>query len=250
MRARAALLVLAAWALLPVRAGAFEPYTHNFTADRGARRRAGRLGLDRWSRLPGARRAATGAARLAAVLRRGGDRPRHLPGPAVRLEPDSHLGRQRRVRLETVAPHPPELLQPLPPSCVQSGDTGEWLELVLDRAWAVQDDPRSYGTQERSQVLAFSYGFLTHAAGDLWAHTFVNDFAQQLWPPMSEIATDVEALEVAAPQGRGGLRWRRDSRLRRKSRPHRAARRRHRPRGCPPRPRAASTRRTAFSTRP
>jgi hypothetical protein len=80
--------------------------------------------------------------------------------------------------------------------CVQSGNTGDWLALVLERAWLAQSDPR-YSPSERSQILAFAYGFLTHAAGDLWAHTFVNDFARQLWPPTSEVLSDGFALGVA-----------------------------------------------------
>lgn len=34
---------------------------------------------------------------------------------------------------------------------------------------------------ERDKVLAFAYGFLTHGAGDMWAHTYVNKKADGAW---------------------------------------------------------------------
>jgi hypothetical protein len=95
---------------------------------------------------------------------------------------------------ETKAPDPPAFVPG--PDCARSGDTGAWLRLVLEKAWGAQDDP-SYTAAERAQILAFAYGFLTHAAGDLWAHTLVNDFAQELWPPLGDVLTDREALAVA-----------------------------------------------------
>ena len=54
--------------------------------------------------------------------------------------------------------------------------TGEWLRHIYNRAWTAQTDA-SYSGAERSQILAFAYGFLTHGAGDMWAHTLVNDIA-------------------------------------------------------------------------
>ena len=42
----------------------------------------------------------------------------------------------------------------------------------------------AYGVEERKpQILAFGYGYATHAAGDMWAHTFVNDFARAVCSP-------------------------------------------------------------------
>ncbi len=34
---------------------------------------------------------------------------------------------------------------------------------------------------ERDKVMAFAYGFLTHGAGDMWAHTYVNQKADGAW---------------------------------------------------------------------
>ena len=53
-----------------------------------------------------------------------------------------------------------------------------------NKAWAAQDDP-SYSAQEKSQILAFAYGFLTHAAGDMWAHTLVNESGEAACSPAS-----------------------------------------------------------------
>lgn len=79
---------------------------------------------------------------------------------------------------------------------VPSATTGDWLTFVLDRAWDAQSD-RRYGGKQKKQVLAFAYGFLTHAAGDVWAHTFVNEFAEGVFPALSDVATDAEAAAVA-----------------------------------------------------
>ena len=38
------------------------------------------------------------------------------------------------------------------------------------------------------QALAFAYGYLTHAAGDMWAHTFVNDFSRGIFPSFTDPA--------------------------------------------------------------
>ncbi len=54
-------------------------------------------------------------------------------------------------------------------------DSGAWLQHTLNSAWAAQTDP-GYTEDQKLEILAFSYGFLTHAAGDMWAHTLVNDF--------------------------------------------------------------------------
>ena len=60
-------------------------------------------------------------------------------------------------------------------------DHATWLTRVLDMAWAAQNEPW-YTEAEKSQILAWSYGFLTHSAGDHWAHTLVNQFAEGVAP--------------------------------------------------------------------
>jgi hypothetical protein len=81
-------------------------------------------------------------------------------------------------------------------SVIHPENTGKWLRHVLDKAWAAQTDPR-YSESEKLEILAFSYGFLTHAAGDMWAHTLVNDFAQGVFPAVGEILSDPEAAAIA-----------------------------------------------------
>jgi zinc dependent phospholipase C len=50
-----------------------------------------------------------------------------------------------------------------------------WMRHLWGRARAWSD------ASERDKVLAFAYGFLTHGAGDMWAHTYVNQKADGAW---------------------------------------------------------------------
>lgn len=81
-------------------------------------------------------------------------------------------------------------------SVIHPEDTGLWLRHIFDRAWAAQDDD-SYSPEHRSQILAFAYGYLMHAAGDTWAHTLVNDFAEGTFPGVGEILTDTDKAAIA-----------------------------------------------------
>jgi hypothetical protein len=81
-------------------------------------------------------------------------------------------------------------------SVIHPENTGAWLQHVLDKAWAAQTDGR-YSEDQKLEILAFSYGFLTHAAGDMWAHTLVNDFAQGVFPAVGEILSDPAAAAIA-----------------------------------------------------
>ena len=64
------------------------------------------------------------------------------------------------------------------------------------RRGQAQSDP-SYSAAEKSQILAFGYGYLTHAAGDMWAHTLINDVSDGVFPAVGEILTDVDDAEIA-----------------------------------------------------
>lgn len=66
-------------------------------------------------------------------------------------------------------------------SVIHPEDTGLWLRLLLQKAWAAQSDP-GYSDEQKAEILAWSYGFLTHAAGDVWSHTLINKFAQGVFP--------------------------------------------------------------------
>ena len=81
-------------------------------------------------------------------------------------------------------------------SVIHPEQTGKWLKHVLTKAWAAQSDP-SYSAAEKSQILAFGYGYLTHAAGDMWAHTLINDVSGGVFPSVGEILTDVDDAEIA-----------------------------------------------------
>ena len=70
--------------------------------------------------------------------------------------------------------------------------TGKWLRYVVEQAWAAQSDSR-YSGEERAQILAFTYGFLTHAAGDMWGHTLVNDFSGGVFPSFKEFVNPEKA---------------------------------------------------------
>ncbi len=74
--------------------------------------------------------------------------------------------------------------------------TGTWLQHLYTKAWQAQTDPY-YTDHEKGQILAFVYGYMTHAAGDMWAHTLVNDLSGGVFPGVSEILSDKSAAEIA-----------------------------------------------------
>ncbi|NOS70321.1 MAG: hypothetical protein HOP33_10365, partial [Verrucomicrobia bacterium] len=64
-------------------------------------------------------------------------------------------------------------------------DAGVWLVRILDMAWQAQNDP-SFTNAEKSQILAWSFGYLTHESGDHWAHTLVNEFTEGVAPGLAD----------------------------------------------------------------
>ena len=74
--------------------------------------------------------------------------------------------------------------------------TGRWLLHIYTKAWEAQTSSE-YTGDERGQILAFTYGYLTHAAGDVWAHTVVNDFAVGVFPSEDDISEDERAALIA-----------------------------------------------------
>jgi hypothetical protein len=83
-----------------------------------------------------------------------------------------------------------------PDAAANRAFTGAWLRHVYNQAWTAQSDA-SYSTDEKAQILAFTYGFLAHAAGDMWAHTLVNDFSGGVFPAFKEIPSDIHKAEIA-----------------------------------------------------
>ena len=74
-------------------------------------------------------------------------------------------------------------------SVIHPTDTGRWLSYLFTHAWQDQSDP-TYSSAEKSQILAFTYGFLTHAAGDMWGHTLINQFADGVFPNFGSVLTN------------------------------------------------------------
>ena len=74
--------------------------------------------------------------------------------------------------------------------------TGEWLDHIFTKGWEAQADA-TLSAADKSKILAFSYGYLTHAAGDMWAHTLMNDFSGGVFPPVTEIFTSVPKATIA-----------------------------------------------------
>ncbi|HEX6765462.1 MAG TPA: hypothetical protein VF103_08295, partial [Polyangiaceae bacterium] len=62
--------------------------------------------------------------------------------------------------------------------------SGMWLARLLETAFKRQG---SVGTEQAKQELAFTYGFISHGAGDMWGHSLVNDFAQGVFPEFTDI---------------------------------------------------------------
>jgi hypothetical protein len=81
-------------------------------------------------------------------------------------------------------------------SVIHPEQTGKWLEHIFVKAWAAQTDP-SYTVSQQQEILAFAYGFATHAAGDTWAHTLMNDFSDGVFPSVGGITSGAEDPLVA-----------------------------------------------------
>jgi hypothetical protein len=89
-------------------------------------------------------------------------------------------------------------------SVVHPEDTGRWLAFLLDAAWDAQAPGATpsgggapYTEAEKLQILAFTYGFMTHAAGDAWAHTLINELSLGIFPGVGEILTDADMAAIA-----------------------------------------------------
>jgi hypothetical protein len=65
--------------------------------------------------------------------------------------------------------------------------THEWLRHVYEAGWVYYSANIATNPAEAEKALAFAYGFLTHAAGDIWAHTLVNDISRGIFPPIKDV---------------------------------------------------------------
>lgn len=95
--------------------------------------------------------------------------------------PDIYVG-QSRI-------HPDNSKEP------EKSVTYQWLRHIYDSAWA--DYQRLRGNEEAKKILAFAYGFITHATGDMWAHTLVNEYARGIFPGPKDVAKNPQTLGIA-----------------------------------------------------
>ena len=73
---------------------------------------------------------------------------------------------------------------------IHPNDSGLWLNHILSSA-------RNWTGSDKPQVLAWAYGYLTHAIGDMWAHTLVNEFTGGPFPDAQNVVTEVMAKSNA-----------------------------------------------------
>ena len=78
-------------------------------------------------------------------------------------------------------------------ACVEGVDksfTHEWFEYIYESGWQYyRDNINSSSTVKQNnakKALAFVYGYITHGAGDIWAHTMVNEKALGIFPSFTE----------------------------------------------------------------
>src|SRR5205085_5659190 len=69
---------------------------------------------------------------------------------------------------------------------VGHSQTYEWLRHVYESGWLYYNENIGPNPNEARKALAFTYGFLTHAGGDMWGHTFINDIARGIAPGLSD----------------------------------------------------------------
>jgi hypothetical protein len=84
-------------------------------------------------------------------------------------------------------------------TCGESGTfTHQWLTWVFERGWSEYRRLSTDGDLvQAQQILAFTYGFLAHAAGDLWGHTLVNGYSKGIFPSITAMANPAVA-KIAA----------------------------------------------------
>ncbi|KPJ90223.1 MAG: hypothetical protein AMJ53_14410, partial [Gammaproteobacteria bacterium SG8_11] len=79
---------------------------------------------------------------------------------------------------------------------IHPNSTGVWVSHILDTAWQAQTMDK-YTEAEKSQFLAFAYGYATHTAGDTLAHSMVNAFSDGPFPEILKVVSEREAFENA-----------------------------------------------------
>ena len=81
-------------------------------------------------------------------------------------------------------------------SVIHPAETGQWLRYLLQQARNAQFSS-NYSAVEKERILAFTYGFFMHAAGDVWGHTLINDFSQGVFPTIAEMKEEWHKAAIA-----------------------------------------------------
>jgi hypothetical protein len=86
--------------------------------------------------------------------------------------------------------------------------TYEWLSYVFEQGWseylynrqkALENVAFASSLRDKAdQILAFTYGYMVHASGDIWAHSLVNGVSRGIFPGVGEIAADPPKALIAA----------------------------------------------------
>ena len=78
---------------------------------------------------------------------------------------------------------------PLGQAVIHPENSGQWLELMFNRLLLSVPS-------EREKNLAFTLGYMTHYAGDMFGHAYVNSYAKGWFPPYKEILKSDEKAKI------------------------------------------------------
>ena len=86
------------------------------------------------------------------------------------------------------------------PACKQPGQDGsfthQWIRHIYESGWDYYLNSDS-SPQNRQKVLAFTYGYITHTAGDTWGHTLVNEYAKGVFPAVADVKSNDAKAAIA-----------------------------------------------------
>jgi hypothetical protein len=93
-----------------------------------------------------------------------------IPGGQGNIHPDTRTNNGNSTTVDYSAGH---------------SFTWEWLRHIYTTAWSAYSS--CSGCDAAKRDLAFAYGYLVHAAGDVWGHTFINNFAGGTFPSVADL---------------------------------------------------------------
>ena len=74
--------------------------------------------------------------------------------------------------------------------------THQWIRHIYESGWNYYLNSDS-SPQNRQKVLAFTYGYITHTAGDTWGHTLVNEYAKGVFPAVADVKSNDAKAAIA-----------------------------------------------------